>query len=162
MTTGPRIVQLNSQMKLKPLLKDLKKINPNLECDIYDLERDVDEEAKSYFKAIGIEVPLPLQAMCFNFCTSSIFKGRWLIQLDTGTGKTALCFTVACHYASLGKKVFIIHISEELTFRDYNKARQTIDITVISVCLLEDPDADPNLFEGIAFVSFKVFSALLK
>jgi hypothetical protein len=34
---------------------------------MYDLERDIDEEVGSYFKAIGIEVPLPLQAVCFNF-----------------------------------------------------------------------------------------------
>ena len=70
MTNGPRIVPLNSLMKLKALLKDLKKINPGLENDMYDLERDIDEEPRSYFKAIGIEVPLPLQAVCFNFCTS--------------------------------------------------------------------------------------------
>jgi hypothetical protein len=57
-------------MKLKALLKDLKKINLGLEIDMYDLERDIDEDGRSYFKAIGIEVPLPLQAVCFNFCTS--------------------------------------------------------------------------------------------
>ena len=131
-------------MKLKALLKDLKKINPGLQDDIYDLERDIDEEGRSYFKAIGIEVPLPLQAVCFNFCTSSMFKGRWLVQLDTGTGKTALCFTIACHYASLGNQVFIINVSEELTFRDFKKASQTIDSTGISVCLFDDPDAHLN------------------
>ena len=47
-------------MKLKALLKDLKKINLGLEIDKYDLERDIDEEGRRYFKAIGIEVPLPL------------------------------------------------------------------------------------------------------
>jgi archaellum biogenesis ATPase FlaH len=85
-----------------------------------------------------------------------------LVQLDTGTGKTALCFTIACHYANLGNKVFIINVSEELTFRDFKKASQTIDATGISICLLDDPDAHPNYFEGIAFASFKVFQALHK
>jgi hypothetical protein len=62
----------------------------------------------------------------------------------------------------MGNKVFIINVSEELTFRDYKKASQTIDETGISICLLEDPGSYQNLFEGIAFASFKVFSSLLK
>jgi hypothetical protein len=61
----------------------------------------------------------------------------------------------------LGNKVFIINVSEELTFRDFKKANQTIDATGISICLLDNPDAHPNYFGGIAFASYKVFSALL-
>jgi superfamily II DNA or RNA helicase len=51
--------------------------------------------------------------------------GRWLIQLETGTGKTALCFAVACKYVDIGFKVLVLNVSEELTFRDYKKALPT-------------------------------------
>ena len=38
MSAGPRIVPLNSQMKLKPLLKDLKQINPGISDILQELE----------------------------------------------------------------------------------------------------------------------------
>jgi superfamily II DNA or RNA helicase len=58
-------------------------------------------------------------------CTSEDFEGRHVIQLETGCGKTALCFTIACHFAKKGMKALIINESEELTFRDYKKALET-------------------------------------
>ena len=47
-----------------------------------------------------------------------------MIQLETGSGKTALCFTIASYYARKGLKAIIMNESEELTFRDYKKAEE--------------------------------------
>jgi hypothetical protein len=46
-------------MKLKALLKDLKKINPGLENDMYDLERDIDEEPRSYLRRLASKFHCP-------------------------------------------------------------------------------------------------------
>ena len=62
--------------------------------------------------------------MSYNLITDEAFDGKWMIQLDTGSGKTALCFTVAANYASRGYKSIIINNSDELTFRDFKKAQQ--------------------------------------
>jgi hypothetical protein len=98
--------------------------------------------------------------LCFNFCTSSKFQGKWLIQLDTGTGKTALCFTIACFYASQGLKVFIINISEELTFRDYKKSLLNSQTLGIPVSFVESYQPDSKINEGISFMSFKSFTII--
>jgi hypothetical protein len=42
-----------------------------------------------------------------------------MIQLETGSGKTALCFTIGCSFALKAVKTLIINSSEELTFRDF-------------------------------------------
>ena len=109
-------------MKSRTLLKEIYGVNSGYDLAKHRLDRDMDQQAKQYFQAMGIEVPLPLQAICYNFCSSHDLSGRWLLQLDTGSGKTALCFAVACHYAGLGFRVFVVNGSEELTFRDYKKA----------------------------------------
>ena len=64
-------------MKLKPLLKELRALNPYLNSDLLDLDLEINDEAKNYFQAVGIQAPLPLQVLCFNFCTSSKFQGKW-------------------------------------------------------------------------------------
>ena len=56
-------------MKLKPLLKELRALNPYLNSDLLDLDLEINDEAKNYFQAVGIQAPLPLQVLCFNFCT---------------------------------------------------------------------------------------------
>jgi superfamily II DNA or RNA helicase len=149
-------------MKLRPLLKEFRTLNPDFSNDLAGLDSEIDHRAKNYFQAIGIEVPLPLQVLCFNFCTSNQLEGRWLIQLDTGTGKTALCFTIACYYANQGHKVLIINLSEELTFRDFKKAQSSQNITNIPVNFIENIQKFSVLMEGISFVSFNVFSLIIK
>ncbi len=47
-------------MKLKPLFKELRNLNPDLTEDFNDLDTEIDSKAKNFFKAIGIEAPLPL------------------------------------------------------------------------------------------------------
>ncbi len=76
------------------------------------------------FLALGRDDPLPLQVICYNLCSSMNFEGRYVIQLETGCGKTALCFVIACYYVSRGMKALIVNDSEELTFRDYKKAQE--------------------------------------
>ena len=44
------------------------------------------------------------------------------MQLQTGTGKTSLCFALACQGVMQGLKVLIVNSSDELTFRDFQKA----------------------------------------
>jgi len=109
-------------MKLRALLKVINALNQWHELEKYRLDRDLGPLAKDYFQAVGIEAPLPLQTACYNLCTSDSLDGRWLVQLETGSGKTALCFPVACHYSCNGNKVLVVNESEELTFRDFKKA----------------------------------------
>ena len=53
--------------------------------------------------AAGIQAPLPIQIMCYNYSTTYDSQTHFLIQLDTGMGKTALCLAVAHHFALSGK-----------------------------------------------------------
>ncbi len=85
-------------MKLAPLFKELRALNPSLSSELFSLDKEIDQESIGFFKGVGIEVPLPLQILCFNFCTKFASMGRWLVQLDTGTGKTALCYAIGCAY----------------------------------------------------------------
>jgi superfamily II DNA or RNA helicase len=85
-------------------------------------------------------------------------EGRWLVQLDTGSGKTALCFAVACFYARKGFKVLILNVSEELTFRDYKKALPTAKETEILVNFMEKVEEETLIQDGITFISFKAVS----
>jgi hypothetical protein len=41
-------------MKLKPLLKELRALNPYLNSDLLDLDLELNDEAKNYFQAVGI------------------------------------------------------------------------------------------------------------
>ncbi len=111
-------------MKLNDIIQGIVDLNINFNFPINLLDREMDEFSKTLFLALGIEDPLPLQVVCINFCTSDIFQGRCVIQLETGCGKTALCYTTASYYAHIGKKGLIINESEELTFRDFKKAQE--------------------------------------
>ena len=44
------------------------------------------------------------------------------MKLETGSGKTALSFVIACNAISKGLRVLLINVSDELTFRDFKKA----------------------------------------
>ena len=76
------------------------------------------------FKGIGIIRPLPLQTLSFNYCKHQIGKGKFLLALETGQGKTALCLAVGCMAVKNGANVWIINVSPELTFRDFKKAEE--------------------------------------
>ena len=66
-------------MKEKQLKLELSRLNSDL-IDYFDIiNGEIDLDSMSYFKSVGIEVPLPLQAMAYNFCTGLDFKGRWLL-----------------------------------------------------------------------------------
>ncbi len=47
-------------MKLAPLFKELRALNPALLSELFTLDKEIDQESIGFFKAIGIEVPLPL------------------------------------------------------------------------------------------------------
>jgi Mrp family chromosome partitioning ATPase len=64
--------------------------------------------------------------------TSSIYT----ITAKTGSGKTALCFTIACSFATRGLKVMIVNQSEELTFRDFKKAEKSCGAMEVAVSFL--------------------------
>ena len=42
MASGPRIVPLNAQMKLRPLLKELRNLNSSIDLSNYGLDREID------------------------------------------------------------------------------------------------------------------------
>jgi hypothetical protein len=69
--------------------------------------------------------------VAFNLCTSETLLGRWLVLLDTGSGKTALCFTIGCSFASKDYQVLIINSSDELTFRDFKLAEKSSEVTKV-------------------------------
>jgi superfamily II DNA or RNA helicase len=95
-------------------------------------------------------------------CTSENFDGRHVIKLETGCGKTALCFTIACHYAKKGMKVLIVNESEELTFRDYKKAQETSSNLDLQISIVQRGQQIKNITDGLTFVSFLEFTKLFK
>jgi superfamily II DNA or RNA helicase len=65
---------------------------------------------------------LPIQNLAFQLCTNFAADEKNFLQYQTGQGKTALCLAIACYLNQLGRRVFIINDSQELTFRDYKKS----------------------------------------
>ena len=63
-----------------------------------------------------------MQILAYNFCKLRLGKEKFLLSLDTGQGKTALCLAVGCLAAEQGFSVYIVNGSSDLTFRDYKKA----------------------------------------
>ncbi len=49
-----------------------------------------------------------------------------------------------------------------MTFRDYKKARATSNITGIPVNFIESSENCQGLMEGISFMSFAIFTQLIK
>ena len=47
-------------MKLAPIFKELRALNPSLSSELFSLDKEIDQESIGFFKAVGIEVPLPL------------------------------------------------------------------------------------------------------
>ena len=47
-------------MKLAPLFKELRALNPTLTSELFILDKELDQESIGFFQAVGIEVPLPL------------------------------------------------------------------------------------------------------
>ena len=54
------MILANSMPKLTTLIRDIQRLNPELDLDIKSLERDADPEAMSFFQALGISTPTPL------------------------------------------------------------------------------------------------------
>jgi hypothetical protein len=129
-------------------------MNPELDLTVYNLEREISEVDKEFFSALGIRYPLPLQELCYNFCTATNFSGRWVVQLETGSGKTALCFTVACNYFNKGYRVVIVNNSAELTFRDFMKAERAAKELKIDIHFVRDSMMGESLRKGITFMPF--------
>jgi hypothetical protein len=91
------------------------------------------------FKGIGIIRPLPLQTLSFNYCKHQIGKSKFLLALETGQGKTALCLAVGCMAAKNGATVCIINASPDLTFRDYKKAEECSKRLNVVINFIQDP-----------------------
>jgi hypothetical protein len=66
-------------MKIHSLLTEIKAANKKINLVEYNLENELDPLSKTYFASVGIDNPLPLQIICFNFCTSSNLNGRHMI-----------------------------------------------------------------------------------
>ena len=124
LSSKPSIISQISANQLIKFYQDCQTLNPNLEISKMSMLKELSETDTLLFQACGISCPLPLQLMSYNLATDEAFDGKWMIQLDTGSGKTALCFTVAANYASRGFKSITINNSDELTFRDFKKAQQ--------------------------------------
>jgi hypothetical protein len=77
-----------------------------------------------------------------------------MIKLETGSGKTALCFTIGCSFASKAIKTLIINSSEELTFRDFKQAEKSCEVANIQVNFLDKYDSKATLMEGLTYLSY--------
>ena len=62
------------------------------------------------------------------------------MQLQTGTGKTSLCFALACQGVMQGLKVLIVNSSDELTFRDFQKADTASKPLEVPVNLIQESE----------------------
>ena len=118
----PSIKARTSSDQLSIMAAECQRINPEINLENYYLQNELSDQDLSYFNYLGISSPLSLQQLCYNFCTSPELKGRWLVQLETGSGKTALSFTIASDHAARGYNVLIVNDSAELTFRDFKRA----------------------------------------
>ena len=56
----PSIIITNSMPKLSSLIKDITRLNPGLLIKPDSLDKDVDAESLSFFRALGISSPTPL------------------------------------------------------------------------------------------------------
>ena len=56
-------------MKLKPIIRELKSDNPDLDLSSFDLTRELDQTGKDYFMAVGISYPLAIQVISYNMST---------------------------------------------------------------------------------------------
>jgi hypothetical protein len=85
-----------------------------------------------------------------------------MINLETGSGKTALCLTIACHYATTGLKVVIINDSDDLTFRDFKKAEGHCLELGVDINFIKDCTFANTIKAGVTFMSFKTIESLSK
>ena len=80
------------------------------------------------------------------------------MQLETGSGKTALSFVIACNSFFKGLKVLLINVSDELTFRDFKKADSCSKALEMPVSFLQNDGQEARIPAGITYLSFKAFS----
>ena len=84
------------------------------------------------------------------------------MQLETGSGKTALSFVIACNAYTKGLKVLLINVSEELTFRDFKKADACSRDLEIPVNFVENDGEELRVPDGVTFLSFHIFAKITK
>jgi hypothetical protein len=81
--------------------------------------------------------------------------------LDTGSGKTALCYTLGCTFASQGLKTLIINSSDELTFRDFKQAEKTFASHQLSVNFVDESFVLEDFLDGLSYLSYKNFTRII-
>jgi hypothetical protein len=83
---------------------------------------------------------------------------RSFFQLDTGQGKTALCYLIALRFVQVkGKSVFIVNKSDDLTFRDFKKAYSLSQAQDVRVTMVKDSAVLDKMKVGIHFMNSKLF-----
>jgi hypothetical protein len=102
---------------------------------------------------------LPAQHILLKFTRPEFRNPRYFFQLDTGQGKTALCYLIALRIVlEKRRKVFIVNKSKDLTFRDYKKAYNAAKDIDVAVAMLDKPQKDlMKLDAGIFFINSETF-----
>ncbi len=81
---------------------------------------------------------MPAQHILLKFTRPECKNTRYFFQLDTGQGKTALCYLIALRIVlEKRRKVFIVNKSKDLTFRDYKKAYTVAKDVDVRVTMLD-------------------------
>jgi hypothetical protein len=94
-----------------------------------------------------------------KFTKPDITNPRYFFQLDTGQGKTALCYLLALRIVLEKRtRVFIVNKSKDLTFRDYRKAYRLAKNLNVRVILLEGVHELDKLLPGIHFTTSDDFA----
>ena len=130
----------SSQPKLSNIIKEVQRLNPALIGDLGHLDRELDSQSAAYFRALGIASLTPQQTLGYNFFRTARSSSKWVMQLQTGTGKTSLCFALACQGFIQGLKVLIVNSSDELTFRDFQKADTASKALEVPVNLIQEAE----------------------
>ncbi len=101
---------------------------------------------------------MPAQHILLKFTRPEFKNPRYFFQLDTGQGKTALCYLIALRIVlEKRKKVFIVNKSNDLTFRDYKKAYIVAKDVDVRVNMLDKVQDITKLDAGIFFINSEVF-----
>jgi hypothetical protein len=97
-----------SDNKIKEIFMHFIKNNSRIILDEEVLCGKLAQEEKILIDKTGIANLLPSQHIAFKYCIN-VLEGKHFLQLDTGQGKTMLCYLIACMKAKEHRLTFIIN-----------------------------------------------------
>ena len=124
----PKVIRARTKDALKEIFEDLVSNNSLVKLSEEDLCSPLTKSDQELLAIVHLSNLFPSQQLLYKHALSRIkrskFGYRTYYKLDTGYGKTLLCFLLAMAN-SLHNKMhvnLVVNSSEELTLRDFSKA----------------------------------------